>query len=61
VATKQTPAPYLTARQQAALQVASAMVGATGYEILDQGDGEIAANIAKRSVEIVDAVLKVAA
>lgn len=59
--TPKQPAPYLTARQTAALDIAKAMVSATGYEILDQGDGEIASNIARRAVQIVDAVLKEAA
>lgn len=57
---KKKAAPYLTERQTQALDMAKAMVAATGYEILDQGDGEVAASIARRSVEIVDAVVKAA-
>lgn len=59
-AKKQPAPPYYTNRQQASLRIAEALVNATGYEILDQGDGEIAASIARRSVEIVDAVVKAA-
>lgn len=58
--TAKTPAPYLTERQHAALDIAVAIVQAAGYEILDSGDGQVAANIARRSVEIVDAVVKAA-
>lgn len=50
----------LTERQKAALGIATAMVSATGYEILDQGDGEIASNLAKRAVEIADKVIETA-
>lgn len=49
----------LTERQKAALGIAQAMVSATGYEILDQGDGEIAANLARRAVQIADKVIEV--
>lgn len=55
------PQPYYTHRQAASLEIAKAIVEAAGYEILDHGDGEVAANIARRSVEIVDAVVKAAA
>lgn len=54
------PPPYYTHRQSASLDIAKAIVQAAGYEILDHGDGEVAANIARRSVEIVDAVAKAA-
>jgi hypothetical protein len=61
-ATNKTPGPaYLTARQGAALNIALAIVTSAGYEIVDSGDGEVAANIAHRSVEILDAVLKASA
>lgn len=55
---KKKPVPYLTERQLQALDVAKALVSGFSYELLDQGDGEVAASIARRSVEIVDAVVK---
>lgn len=58
---KKKPVPYLTERQLQALDIAKALVSGFSYELLDQGDGEVAASIARRSVEIVDAVTKAAA
>jgi hypothetical protein len=55
------PPPPLTARQTASLEIAKAMVSAAGYEILDQGNGEIAANIARRAAQVADAVIAEAA
>lgn len=55
---KKAPAQYYTHRQAASLEIAKAIVQSAGYEILDHGNGEVAANIARRSVEIVDAVAK---
>lgn len=49
----------LTERQRAALKIAEAMVSATGYEILDEGNGEIALSLARRATQIVDTVLVV--
>jgi hypothetical protein len=57
---KKKAAPYITERQRQALDIAKAMVSGISYELLDQGDGEAAASIARRSVEIVDAVVKAA-
>lgn len=60
MATAKTPrtprAPYYTARQIAALRIAEAILSNAGYEIVDHGNGEVARNLAQRSVEIVDAV-----
>ena len=56
--TKEKP---LTQRQLAALEMARAMVSATGYEILDAGNGEIARSLANRATEIADTVIVVAA
>jgi hypothetical protein len=57
---KKKPAPPLTERQKQALDMAKAFVTGISYELLDQGNGESAASIARRSVEIVDAVTKAA-
>lgn len=48
----------LSERQKAALGIAEAMVSNIGYELLDSGDGEVAANLAKRAVQIADAVIE---
>ena len=55
---KKQPVPYLTERQRQSLEIAKAMVSGFSYELLDHGDGEVAANIGRRAVEIVDAVMK---
>jgi hypothetical protein len=56
--TKEKP---LTERQRAALDIAKAMVSATGYEILDEGNGEIARSLARRATQIADTVIVTAA
>lgn len=60
MATTKTPAPK-TPRQELTERVAVAMVGSIGYELLDQGDGKIAAQLAARALEIADAVLDASA
>lgn len=56
--TKEKP---LTQRQLAALDIAKAMASSAGYEILDEGNGEIARNLAQRATQIADTVIVVAA
>lgn len=57
---KKKAAPSLTERQLQALDMAKAMVSGISYELLDEGNGEVAESIARRSVEIVDAVVQAA-
>ncbi|WP_183025653.1 hypothetical protein [Variovorax sp. UMC13] len=52
---KKDPPP--TARQELTQRIAVAMISSIGYELLDEKNGEVAAALATRAVQLADAVI----